>query len=101
MFEYKSACVWEMSTDIRNQFEQRAADEKQAAAPPQKAEPTGVKALLKQHNDKINPPPPKVSWSANDDAGQTGRSEFSHVKYEKKGGKPTGPPPKKSITDLP
>ena len=42
----------------------------------------------------------QVSWK-NDEAGKTGGIESSHVRYQKSGGKPTGPPPKKSLGDLP
>ena len=51
-------------------------EEAQKQTPPAKPGPTGVQALLKQHKDFINPPPPKVSWK-NDDNGRTGGVEVS------------------------
>jgi hypothetical protein len=48
-----------MASSLKAQFEAEAAAQ-QRAATPQKAEPTGVSALIKKHKDQINPPPPKV-----------------------------------------
>ena len=50
-----------MASSLKAKFEQEAAKQAQAATPPSKSESTGVKALLKQHKEHINPPPPKVN----------------------------------------
>ncbi|KAL6080388.1 WH2 domain-containing protein [Balamuthia mandrillaris] len=89
-----------MASQLKSKFEQEAAAQKAAAERTTKQEPTGVQALLKQHKNFIDPPPPKVSWKAHSE-GQTAAVEQAHVRYKKEGGKPTGPPPKKSLSDLP
>lgn len=89
-----------MASSLKAKFEAEAEAQRAASTPPSKPEPTGVKALMKKHKEFVNPPPPKVSWNASHQ-GQAGPSETSHVKYERQGGVPKGPPPKKSLTDLP
>ncbi|ELR23924.1 uncharacterized protein ACA1_074910 [Acanthamoeba castellanii str. Neff] len=87
-----------MASALKAQFEAEAA--KQKASPAKPGQPTGVQGLIKQHKNFIEPPPAKVSWKA-DDNGTTSAAEASHIRYTKEGGKPKGPPPKKSLTDLP
>ena len=111
-----------MASALKAQFEAEAA--KQKASPAKPGQPTGVQGLIKQHKNFIEPPPAKgtphlikdkeegvlltplrdgrgaVSWKA-DDNGTTAAAEASHIRYTREGGKPKGPPPKKSLTDLP
>ena len=54
-----------MASNLRAQFEAEANKQTAAAQVAKKPEPTGVKALLKKHNDQINPPPPKVCDTRN------------------------------------
>jgi len=45
-----------MASSLKAQFEAEAAKQQEAA---KSKEPTGVQALLKKHNNFIEPPPPK------------------------------------------
>jgi hypothetical protein len=87
-----------MASSLKAQFEAEAAKQQEAA---KSKEPTGVQALLKKHNNFIEPPPPKVSWKSDAEKGTTSTTEASHIRYVREGGKPKGPPPKKSLSDLP
>jgi len=87
----------------KEKFEALAEEQRKSAAKSSKpGEPQGINALIKKHKDLIDPPPAKTSWKADNENGQGESSINSYTgKYQKTAGKPTGPPAKKSISDLP
>jgi len=91
------------SNSNKAKFENLAEEQRKAAVRSNnKEEPTGIKAVIQKHKDYISPPDEKTKWKS-DNANGKGEAQVNAYtgKYQKVSGKPTGPPPKKQISDLP